>query len=354
MGTPELSLRELDALFDQSPVATIFCDVELRTRRANVAFRRLTGLAEEGLIGRRPSQAEGASRIVDTELIERILSEEVIGKGTPVINRHLQQSMPGGRRVFAWTAYRVTAGGRVLGAVSTLIDITGALQDATDLQRANTRLDLLQRAGSQIGATLDVHRTAEELAALVVPELADRGTVDLLHPLLRDEDPASAGPGELQFRRVAVRDAATAARVTFGVGELITMPLSRHPAVALSRSEPVLARNSAEVRQSGLSPGHVQSLLDRGVHSFMAVPLIARGVTLGVTVLLRAENPEPYDEADVRLVSDLAARAAVHIDNARLYTREHEAAVTLQRSLLPRDVPRVAGLDVAYRYQPAS
>jgi serine phosphatase RsbU (regulator of sigma subunit) len=86
----------------------------------------------------------------------------------------------------------------------------------------------------------------------------------------------------------------------------------------------------------------------------MVVPLIARGVTLGVTVFCRAENPEPYDEADVRLVSDLAARAAVDIDNARLYTREHDAAVTLQRSLLPRDIPPVAGLDIAYRYQPAS
>jgi len=86
----------------------------------------------------------------------------------------------------------------------------------------------------------------------------------------------------------------------------------------------------------------------------MLVPLTARGGTLGVAVFCRAENPEPYDEADLRLVSDLAARAAVHIDNARLYTREHATAVTLQRSLLPRDIPPVPGLDIAYRYQPAS
>jgi serine phosphatase RsbU (regulator of sigma subunit) len=86
----------------------------------------------------------------------------------------------------------------------------------------------------------------------------------------------------------------------------------------------------------------------------MTVPLTARGVTLGVVSLSRAENPGPYDEADVRLVSDLAARAAVHIDNARLYTREHDAAVTLQRSLLPRNIAAVEGLDIAHRYQPAS
>ena len=117
-------------MFDQSPVATIFCDPDLRTRRANGAFRQLTGLPEEGLIGRRPSQAIGASRIVDTELIEGILSEQVIGRGVPVVNMPLQQSLPGGRRV-----------------------------------QANTRLDLLQRAGGQIGKTLDVHRTAEEAPA---------------------------------------------------------------------------------------------------------------------------------------------------------------------------------------------
>jgi serine phosphatase RsbU (regulator of sigma subunit) len=90
------------------------------------------------------------------------------------------------------------------------------------------------------------------------------------------------------------------------------------------------------------------------VHTLIVAPLIARGVTLGVVLLGRAERPEPYDEADVRLVSDLVSRAAVHIDNARLYTREHNTAVTLQRSLLPRDIPPVAGLQIAYRYQPAS
>ncbi|HEX4660333.1 MAG TPA: GAF domain-containing SpoIIE family protein phosphatase [Streptosporangiaceae bacterium] len=86
----------------------------------------------------------------------------------------------------------------------------------------------------------------------------------------------------------------------------------------------------------------------------MVVPLTARGVTLGLAGFSRAEHPEPYDEADVRLVSDLAARPAVDIDNAQLYAREHDTAVTLQRSLLPRDIPPMPGLDIAYRYQPAS
>jgi PAS domain S-box-containing protein len=354
MDIPKLSVRELDALFDQSPVAMVFTDRELRTRRANAAFRRLTGLPEESLIGRRPSQTQGADRLVDTHLIERILAGQVIGGGVPVVAMRLERPQAGGRRVFAWTAYRVTDDGRVLGAVSSLTDITGPVQAATALRQANARLDLLQRAGSQIGTTLDIHRTAEEFAALAVPELADRVTVDLLDPVLQGEDPLSAGPGALRFRRVAVRDAAAAATADFAVGDLITVPPAGRPVVTFLRGEPLLARNPAEMRKADLVPGYVQALLDRGVHTYMMVPLTARGVTLGAAVLSRAEHPGPYDEADVRLASDLAERAAVHVDNARLYTREHDAAVTLQRSLLPRDIPQVAGLEVAYRYQPAS
>jgi PAS domain S-box-containing protein len=351
MDTPELSGRELDALFDQSPVAMVFSDRELRTRRTNAAFRQLTGLLGEALIGRRPTETPMVGCVMDTGLIERTLAGQVMTAGVPVVGMRLELTLDGERRVFAWSAYRVTDNGRVLGAVGSLTDITA-------LRRANARLDLLQRAGSQIGTTLDIHRTAAELAALAVPELADRVTVDLLDAVLQGEDPLSADAGALRFRRVAVRDAAAAATVDFAVGDLITVPATGRPLVAFLRREPLLARSPAETRQAdletGLALGHVQARLDRGLHTYMVVPLTARGVTLGAAWLGRAEHPGAYDEADVRLVSDLAERAAVHIDNARLYTREHDAAVTLQRSLLPRDIPQVKGLDIAYRYQPAS
>jgi PAS domain S-box-containing protein len=347
MDASELSVRELDALFDQSPVAMVFIDRDLRPRRINAAFRHLTGLPDEAIIGRRPSESEPADRIVNAGLIERTLAEQVINDGVPVVGMRLEQMVAGERRVFSWTAYRVTDNGRVLGAVSSIIDVTEPVQ-------ANARLDLLERAGSQLGCTLDIERTAQDLAALAVPELADRVTVDLLDAVLGEEDPVSADPSALLFRRVAVRDAATEATVDFAVGDLITVRATRRPATAFWRLEHLLIRNQAEMSQADLPPSHLRPALDRGVHTFVSVPLTARDVTLGLAVFLRAENPEPYDEADVRLFIDLAARAAVHIDNARLYTRERRAAVTLQRSLLPSDIPRVPGLDTAYRYRPAS
>jgi len=347
MDTPELSVRELDVLFDQSPVPMVFVDRELRTRRINAAFRRLTGLSEEAVIGRRPTETEEADRLMDTELVERTLADQVIGQGVPVVGMRIERIVRGVRRIFSWTAYRVAEKGRVLGVVNAITDITGPAE-------ARDRLDLLERAGSQIGCTLDIHRTADELAALAVPELADRVTVDLLDAVLQEEDPASADPGLLRLRRVAVRDAATEVTVDFAIDDLITVGATRQPAASFWRVEPLLARNRAEMSQADVPFSHLRPLLDRGVHTLVAVPLAARGVTLGAAVFSRAEDPRPYEQADVRLLCDLAARAAVHIDNARLYTRERRAAVTLQRSLLPRAVPQVAGLDIAWRYQPAS
>jgi hypothetical protein len=271
------------------------------------------------------------------------------------VDKPMEYTVAGERRVAAWSAYRTTDNGRVLGVLGSVMDITERVQAVTALRQANARLDLLQRAGSQVGTTLDIHRTAEELAALAVPELADRIAIDLCDEMLQGEDPSYVGPGALRFRRVAVRDAATTATVGCAVGDLITVSRTSAAASTIRQGKPFLARTWADMTgQAVYSGGQADAFRARGVHTFILVPLIARGVTLGLAAFGRAENPEPYGDADVRLVSDLASRAAVHIDNARLYTREHAAAVTLQRSLLPRDIPPVAGLEVAYRYQPAS
>jgi PAS domain S-box-containing protein len=345
------SIRELNAVFDQSPVGLVFSDCDLRVTRTNAAFRRLVGLPDEALLGRRPSEVDGG---VDGALLERILAEQVLDSGVPVVDAPLEQTVAGQRRVLSWSAYRMTDNGQVLGALGSVMDVTDRAQAVAALRQANARLDLLERAGSQVGTTLDIYRTAEELADLAVPELADRVPIDLCDSVLRGEDPPCAGPGAVRLRRVAVRDAVTKSTFAFAVGDLISVPLSNRAASAIWRGEPLLARNRAETRLNAYAPGGADALMARGVHTTMLVPLTARGATLGVATFCRAENPEPYDEADLRLVSDLAARAAVHIDNARLYTREHTAAVTLQRSLLPRHIPPVVGLEVAYRYQPAS
>jgi len=345
------SIRELNAVFDQSPIGLVITDRELRVTRTNAAFCRLIGLPEEALIGRRPSEVDHG---VNGALIERVLIGQVLDQGVPVVDVPLEQTVAGQHRVLSWSAYRTTENGQVLGALGSVMDVTDRAQAVAALRQANARLDLLERAGSQVGTTLDIYRTAEELADLAVPELADRVPIDLCDSVLLGDDPPCTGRGGLRLRRVAVRDAVTTSTFAFAVGDVISVPLSNRAASAVWRGEPLLARNRAETRQNAYAPGGADALMARGVHTTMLVPLTARGTTLGMATFCRAENPEPYNEADLRQVTDLAARAAVHIDNARLYTREHTTAVTLQRSLLPRHIPPVPGLDIAHRYQPAS
>ena len=94
-------------------------------------------------------------------------------------------------------------------------------------------------------------------------------------------------------------------------------------------------------------------ILDYGIHSLITAPLPARGVLLGVVNFWRSEKPEPFEQDDLSLAAELAARAAVSLDNARRYTREHGMAVALQRSLLPRALPEQNAVEVASRYLPA-
>lgn len=86
------------------------------------------------------------------------------------------------------------------------------------------------------------------------------------------------------------------------------------------------------------------------MHSLVTVPLRARGEVLGMTDFWRTGDSPPFKEEDLSFAEELAARAAVAIDNARRFTREHMMAVTLQRSLLPQGVPEQNALEVAWRY----
>ncbi len=231
------------------------------------------------------------------------------------------------------------------------------LRDTTELQAlagraavARERLRLLYEAGVRIGTTLDVVRTAEELAEVAVPRFADVATVDLQDPVLEGDEPV--GPGS-EMRRAAVHGAKGGAWPLCPVGELIRFVPADPVAVSVQHGRPVLAADlTASHGWRAQDPRRARRILDSGLHSLLTVPLQARGVVLGMVSFWRAEQ-EPFEEEDLAFAEELAARAAVAIDNARRYTREHALAVTLQRSLLPRSLPEQSAVEVAHRYLPA-
>ncbi|GHH88945.1 SpoIIE family protein phosphatase [Streptomyces capitiformicae] len=214
---------------------------------------------------------------------------------------------------------------------------------------ARRRLELLSEASARIGTTLDVRRTAEELAETAVPRLADFVTVDLPEAVLRGEE-ATDPVGDLRRTVVhGIRDdlpfTPPGKRIDFGP----TAPQLRCLTSGQAVLEPDLKAAAGWLAQD---PEHTERLLSH-VHSLIAVPLVARGVVLGIASFYRAQDPAPFGDDDRSLAQELAARAALSIDNARRYTHERTMVLALQRRLLPHGLPDQDAVEVAHRYLPA-
>ncbi|MFJ1563523.1 SpoIIE family protein phosphatase [Streptomyces erythrochromogenes] len=236
------------------------------------------------------------------------------------------------------------------GTVVTLRDTTELRALSGRAEVAHERLKLLYDAGVRIGTTLDVERTAGELAEVAVPRFADIASVDLLDPVLHGDEPPEPGT---EMRRTAVV-ARQDPHPLYPVGELIRFVPTSPMAIGVAGEHAVRVADLRDTRDwMAQDPTRSQRMLDQGVHSVIAVPLRARGVLLGMAGFWRVEPSPAFEEEDVSFAEELTARAALSIDNARRFTREHTMAVTLQRSLLPRGVPDQSAVEVAHRYLPA-
>ncbi|MFD7505193.1 SpoIIE family protein phosphatase [Streptomyces sp. NPDC059850] len=237
------------------------------------------------------------------------------------------------------------------GSVATLRDSTElrALSGRADV--AQKRLKLLYDASVEVGTTLDVGRTAVELARVAVPRFADFVTVDLADPVARGEEPPAVGGAEMC--RAAVHGIRSD-HPFYRVGERFSFAESTPQAWGLGSGQAVVEDDLTQAYGwQAQDPDQTRKVIEYGVRSLVTVPLRARGVLLGVVNFWRMAERDPFEDEEVTLAQELASHAAVCIDNARRYTREHTMAVTLQHSLLPRAVPAQSALDVAFRYLPA-
>ncbi|WP_442819832.1 SpoIIE family protein phosphatase [Streptomyces sp. NBC_00841] len=322
-----------DAVLHSVREGVLVISGEGRLLLANDEACRLLDLPED-VRGRRVTDLGLAPRTATLLASGRAVTDEVILVGERLLAVNLRPTAPHGGPT---------------GGVATLRDTTELRAVAGRAEVARERLQLLYDAGVRIGTTLDVVRTAEELAEVAVPGFADFVTVELLDAVRRGEEPDGAS---LTMHRTAVRGVRDD-HPLYPAGEMITFLPAMPQAQGLQRGHAVLEPDlSMAPDWQALDPERQQRVLDFGIHSLITVPLQARGVVLGMVDFWRSEKG-PFAEEDLSFAEELAARAAVAIDNARRYTREHSMAVTLQRSLLPRRLPEQSALDVAHRYLPA-
>ncbi|MGV9992146.1 SpoIIE family protein phosphatase [Streptomyces sp. NPDC003374] len=256
---------------------------------------------------------------------------------------------PAGDRLLAINQRPTDLDGGPSGSVATLRDFTELRTLSGRAEVARERLSLLYDAGVGVGTTLDVTRTAEELARVAVPRFADFVTVDLHDAVLAGEEPE---PGAA-LRRATMAGISKGAPL-YPVGRQIRFVATSPQAHALKTRRPVLEpRLEAAPGWLAQDLERTEQVVEFGIHSLITVPVRAGNQVLGLVNFWRSQKDEPFDAEELTLAEELVARAAVSIDNARRYTREHGMAVTLQRSLLPRSLPRLSALDLASRYLPA-
>ncbi|WP_435860414.1 SpoIIE family protein phosphatase [Streptomyces prasinus] len=339
----ETDLAASQAIFGQSPFGFLLIDPDLRIRRANQRFASIFGGTPDDHRGKDVHDylPRGEAERVDATM------RRVLDTGDSITDMHVTGFVPGaeGHRHWSVNLYRVHSGsGRPIGIAWLGTDITARRAAAREAAAARRNLALLNEAGVRIGTSLDLETTARELLDVAVPGFCDLATVDLYQGLLAgDETPPGLADGSAEVRRVAFASAVSDAPFSV-TGEPVKLGAVHHYAFNSPCADALRTARPRTV------PGEEGGL----VRSTLAVPMVAHDTVVGLAQFARTKGSEPFGDRDRDLAVELAARAAVCIDNARLYRREHERALILQRSLLPPGDPEASGLDIACRYLPGS
>lgn len=212
------------------------------------------------------------------------------------------------------------------------------------LERVAANAQFLADVSTMFSWSLDVNETLNSTAHLMVPKIADMAAVHLFDEI-----------GVLRRVALAHRDPKAEIR-----------PVQLESEQGSEAPNALLALATESGRTAVLAPGNgalsVQVVLDEassnhllalGMTSALAVPLVARGETLGLLGLYRFANSPSYDVTDIAFAEELSRRAAVAIDNALAHRRRADVARALQASLLPPTLSNLPGVEVSATFHPA-
>jgi PAS domain S-box-containing protein len=228
------------------------------------------------------------------------------------------------------------------GAVEATIMIT---EEVTEQKRAEQRSAFLAQASAVLASSLDHEQTLRNVAQLAVPSIADWCAVDL-------------ADGEGGRRTVAVAHV-DPQRLALAEALRSYMPDRLDPAVGLGlvlrTGEPLHYPEITDelLVRSAIDERHLDLLRAVGFRSALIVPMRLGDTVLGALTLVSAESGRALDDFDISFAQEIAARATVAIENARLYSERSSIARTLQHSLLPERLPQIDGYELASIYLPA-
>ncbi|MFF3992205.1 SpoIIE family protein phosphatase [Streptomyces cyaneofuscatus] len=346
-GSPPGGLDEalLKSLFAQSAVGLLVLDPQLRLVRANSLVE---GVGTEEYIGLPFTEA---FRLDDPQGSEQLLERVLAGEGP--VREHLVRGrlrrVPGDR-TFLVSAYRLDGPG---GPDGPALGLLSAVVDVTERERARARETALAAVRDAVGGSLDVATTCRAFIDALVPRFAGLAVIEVVDEVLRGADPPVGPlPPDTPLRCAASGRCDTVRGDEPGrtrpVGGTRRLPPRTPYALAVADLRPRLVPLTADTPWLAPDPESIHALAETGAHSLIVVPLTLRGAVLGLVSLYRCGATEPFDEEDVSLAGTAATRAALAIDNARRYEREHVIASTVQRRLLPQAERHQAAVETAH------
>jgi signal transduction histidine kinase len=308
LASGDFDSRLLKVLLDEMPTGVMVMDangqVTLTNRQMDSLWRESIGANLDAWVGH---HADGHT-VRANEWPIRVALET----GATIRGREIEiVRADGSRGVGRFDAVPVRCDqGNILAAVMTALDVT-------DQRRRLTSRRFLSDAGTLIASSLDYVSTLRNLARLAVPALADWCTVDLL-------DPA----GEIE--RVAI-ESIDARRAATAMQLARRYPPTLETEVGVAR---VIRTGTSE-----LAPRVTPEMLDRftrsakqrkflgelGIESVMIVPLVSRGNPIGSIILVSAESGRRYTPDDLEVAEELATRAALAVENSRLFDQSRAA-----------------------------
>ncbi|MEU6348345.1 SpoIIE family protein phosphatase [Streptomyces sp. NPDC047072] len=221
------------------------------------------------------------------------------------------------------------------------------------------RLEFLNEVSGKIGTSLDLSRTIVEVSRAVVPRFTDVAGTYLREQVVAGEGfPDGVPDTTTMWHRVALEHTDEPGRWddVVPVGEAMPFPAHTPFFQCMTSGEPVLVPRISEQMghaiASQFEKRDIRPLITG--RSMLVVPLKARNVVLGFMILLRHPERVEFNDMDRVTGAELAARAGLVLDNARMYTFQESVAETLQDSMLPHIPPRMAGCDIATRYLPGT
>lgn len=298
------------------------------------------------------------------ELMYGYTAEEAIGRHISFLvpPEHQGEEMEilrrvcGGERLETYETERIRADGARISVSLTVSQIRSPLRgvvgasviarDVTAEKRRRRAQEFLVAASRLLDTSLDPAETARTIVSTAVPELAELCLIDFVREdgWLGDSVVAGAVP-EMAARLEAIRRRSP------------LDPNGNHPvARVLREGRPMIWRELSSpgvVEDVAQNDDHRQLMLDAGYNSAAVVPLTARGRTLGGLSFLHAKPDLRYDDSDLEFLAELGDRAAMALDNARLYRERDRIAQNLQRGLRPRGPAPVPGLEIAVVFDAA-